>query len=106
MKHKPPEHIGEVINSYLRSRNWTQRINGYDIFESWEEFIPKKIALNTKPIKIQDHTLFVKVKNHIWANELRIRNGEIINAVNKNIGNNLINGLVIRIDTKYFKKNK
>lgn len=106
MKHSPPQHIGEVINSYLRNRNWTQRLNGYDVFELWEEFIPKKIALNAKPIKIQDHNLFVRVKNHIWANEVRIRNGEIINAINKNIGNELIRGIVIRIDTKFFKKSK
>lgn len=106
MKHSPPQHIGEVINSYLRNRNWTQRLNGYDVFELWEEFIPKKIALNAKPIKIQDHNLFIRVKNHIWANEVRIRNGEIINAINKNIGNKLIRGIVIRIDTKFFKKSK
>jgi|LDZT01.1.fsa_nt_gi predicted nucleic acid-binding Zn ribbon protein len=106
MKHSPPQHIGEVINSYLRNRNWTQRLNGYDVFELWEEFIPKKIALNAKPIKIQDHNLFIRVKNHIWANEVRIRNGEIINAINKNIGNELIRGIVIRIDTKFFKKSK
>jgi predicted nucleic acid-binding Zn ribbon protein len=106
MEHSPPQHISEVINSYLRNRNWTQRLSGYDVFELWEEFIPPKIAINAKPIKIQDHNLFVRVKNHIWANEVRIRNGEIINSINKNIGNELIRGIVIRIDTKFFKKSK
>ncbi|MDD5635894.1 MAG: DUF721 domain-containing protein [Atribacterota bacterium] len=108
MKNSLPKHIGEIIQVYLKEQNWTQRINGYNIFQSWEEFIQKKIAQNTRPIKIQDNTLFIRVKNHVWANELRIRKGEFLNLVNKNIGNNTtINEIIIRIDTKYFvEKNK
>jgi len=102
MKNIPPKHVGEIIQAFLRERNWIQRIKGYDIFQTWDEFIPKKIAKNAKPIKIQDDTLFIRVKNHVWANELRIRRGEIINLVNKNIGKNLIKDIIIRIDTNYF----
>lgn len=102
MKNIPPKHIGEIIQAYLKERNWIQRIKGYNIFDSWEEFIPKQIAKNAKPIKIQDNTLFIRVKNHVWANEIRIRRGEIINLVNNNTGKNVIKNLIIRIDTKYF----
>ncbi|MFW5890890.1 MAG: DUF721 domain-containing protein [bacterium] len=103
MKNIPPKHIGEIISSYLKTRNWTQRINGYNIFQSWGDFIPNKIALNTKPIKIQDNNLYIRVKNHVWANELKIRKGEIINLINQNIGHTIVKNIIIRIDTKYFK---
>jgi predicted nucleic acid-binding Zn ribbon protein len=107
MKNNPPQHISEVINLYIKKRHWTQRIEGYNIFDLWEDLLPEKIVLNAKPIKIQDHNLFIRVKNHVWANEIRLRKGEVINALNKNAGNKLIENLVIRIDTKYFdKKNK
>ena len=102
MKNIVPKHIGEIINSYLKDRNWTQRIDGYHIIQSWEDVVPKNIFLNTKPVKIQNNSLFIKVKNHVWANELRIRKGEIIKLINQKIGENLIKNIIIRIDTKYF----
>jgi predicted nucleic acid-binding Zn ribbon protein len=106
MKNKPPQHISEVINLYLRNRHWTQRLDGYNILNLWEELLPEKITLNAKPIKIQDHKLFIRVKNHVWANEIRLRSGEIITTINKNIGSDLIKEVIIRIDAKFFKKDK
>lgn len=103
MKNISPKHIGEIIHSYLKNRNWKQRIDGYDVLQSWEEIVPKNIALNTKPIKIQNNILFIRVKNHVWANELKIRKGEIMNLINKKIGKDLIKNIIIRIDTRHFK---
>lgn len=104
MKNIPPKHIGEIIHSYLKNRNWMQRIEGYNILQSWEEVVPEKISRNTKPIKIQNNTLFIRVKNHVWANELKIRKGEIMNLINQKTGKDLIKNIIIRIDTKYFKE--
>ncbi len=103
MNNISPKHIGEIIHSYLKNRNWKQRIDGYDVLQSWEEIVPKNIALNTKPIKIQNNILFIRVKNHVWANELKIRKGEIMNLINKKIGKDLIKNIIIRIDTRHFK---
>ena len=107
MSHSPPKHIREIIHSFFNGRNWNQRINGYNFLKSWENIVPEKISLNTKPIKIQNNTLFVRVKNHIWANEIKIRKGEIINLINQKTGEKLIKNIVARIDTRYFySKNK
>ena len=103
MKNVPPKHIGEIIHSYLKNRNWVQRLDGYSILQSWEDIVPKKISLNTKPMKIQNNALFVRVKNHVWANEVRIRRGEIINLMNQKIGKDIIKNIIIRIDTRYFE---
>jgi predicted nucleic acid-binding Zn ribbon protein len=102
MKNIPPKHIGEIISSYLKNRNWVQRIDGYSILQSWEEVVPINVARNTKPIKIQNNTLFVRVKNHVWANELRIRKGEIIHLINQKAGKDLIKDIIIKIDNRYF----
>jgi len=104
MKNIPPKHIREIIRSYLKNRNWIQRIEGYNILQSWEEIVSEKISRNTKPIKIQNNTLFIRVKNHVWANELKIRKGEIMNLINQKTGKDIIKNIIIRIDTKYFKE--
>lgn len=106
MKDTLPEHIGEIVHSFLTKHHWLQRIDGYQILQSWEDVVPPKIALNTKPIKIQNNTLFIRVKNHIWGNELRIRKGEMMNLINKKVGKDIIKNMIIRIDSRYFNDNK
>lgn len=106
MKNIPPKHIGEMIHSYLKNRNWLERMNGYHILQSWEDVVSPKIALNTRPIKIQNNTLFIRVKNHVWANELRIREGEIVHLINSKVGKDLIKNIIIRIDSRYFNNIK
>jgi len=107
MNHSLPKHIGKIIYLFFKDRNWNQRINGYNILKSWEKIVPEKIFLNIKPIKIQNDTLFVRVKNHIWANELKIRKGEIINLINQKTDEKLIKNIIAKIDTRYFySKNK
>ncbi len=102
MINKELEHIDKLIQIFFRTRNWAQRIDGYDIFSSWQNILPPKIACNTKPLKIQNNTLFLIVKNHIWANEIRIRKGEIINIINKKANQDLIEEVIININSKKF----
>ena len=102
MKNKEPKHINEIIQLFFKRRNWTQRIDGYNLFDFWEDILPSKIALNTKPLKIQNNNLFLMVKNHVWANEISVRKGEIINMLNQKTGKNLIENIIIKINPSKF----
>lgn len=42
------------------------------------------------------------VKNHIWANEIRIRKDEIIDIINKEAGQEQIEDVIIKINSKMF----
>jgi predicted nucleic acid-binding Zn ribbon protein len=99
---KELKHIDELIKTFFKTRNWSQRIDGYSLFSSWQDILPPKIACNTKPIKIQNNTLFIFVKNHIWANEIRIRKDEIIDIINKEAGQEQIEDVIIKINSKMF----
>lgn len=105
-KHKELIQINEIIERFFRSRNWTQRIDGYNLFDSWEDVLPPQFASNTKPLKIQNNILFLIVKNHVWANEIKIRKGEIIDMINRKIGENSVKELIIRIDRNKFIGNE
>ena len=106
MRNSTPKHIGEIIHLYLNDRNWNQRIDGYNILQSWKDMVPKSVFLNTKPVKIQNDSIFIKVKNHVWANELKNRKGEIIKLINNKIGEDLIKNIIIKIDTRRFDNYK
>jgi len=99
---KEPKHINELIKTFFKTRNWSQRIDGYNLFSFWQDILPPKIACNTKPIKIQNNTLFLMVKNHIWANEIRLRKDEIIDIINKKNDKEQIEEVIIKINPKKF----
>ena len=40
------------------------------------------------------------VKNHIWANEIRLRKDEIIDIINKEAGQEQIEDVIIKINPK------
>lgn len=106
MKNSEPKHISDVIQSFFKTRHWTQRMDGYNIFDLWGDILPQNIALNTKPVKIQNNILFLIVKNHVWASEINIRKGEILNLLNQKIGQDLIENIIIRIKPNKFINNK
>ncbi len=106
MNNNQPKHIEEIMQQFFKERNWEQRIDGYNLFDCWDDILPPKIALNTKPVKIQNDTLFLVVKNHIWAQEINLRKGEIINIINKKIGKIVITNVITRINLKQFMNNK
>lgn len=101
---KEPKHINELIQIFFKTHNWSQRIEGYNLLSSWQDILPPKIAVNTKPIKIQNNNLFLMVKNHIWANEIRIRKSEIIDIINRKIGTDKewIEDVIIKINYEQF----
>lgn len=104
MKKKEPKHIKEIIQNFFHQRSWGQRIKGYYILDDWKKMVPKKFYLHTQPIKIQNSMLFIRVKNHVWANELRIRKGEILAKINQRPGSCIIKDIVIRIEPRNFQK--
>jgi len=62
-----------------------------------------KIASHSQPVKIQGQTLFLKVESNVWANELNIRKGEILNKINSKAKEEIINDIRFKIQPNLFK---
>ncbi len=74
--------IEEIIEKLQPETNsWLDAVK-----DNWKNIVGEEIAKNTKPEKIEENILFVKVSSHIWKNELRAGLGNIIlEKVQKNI---------------------
>ncbi len=58
--------IDQVINELKPpAESWFGNIE-----EQWESIVGETVAENSKPEKIVDNTLIVRVSNHIWKTEL------------------------------------
>jgi len=89
--------IKRVLEDYFKKKKWQKKIKVYQIINSWGDVVDKKIAQHSQPIKIQGETLFLRVKSNVWANELNLRKGEIINKINLKIGEKAISEILFKV---------
>ena len=63
----------------------------FEVLKSnWQNIVGNDIAKNTKPVKIEESVLFVKVSSHIWKAELKGGLGNVIlKRVQKDITNKI-----------------
>jgi predicted nucleic acid-binding Zn ribbon protein len=103
MKKKDMVPLEAALRIFLKEKKWSQKIKGYQIISDWENLAGKEIAKSSQPIKIQDKCLFLAVKSNVWANELNLRKGELIEKINREAGEEIISNILFRTQTPQFK---
>ena len=86
-----------VLEKFLKDKMWSKKIKGYQIIHNWENLAGKEISQSSQPIKIQDKCLFLAVKSNVWANELNLRKGELIQKINLEAGEEIISNILFKI---------
>lgn len=103
MKNRDLAPFKEALEKYLKEKKWDKRIKGYQIIDNWKDLVDKEIAHSSQPIKIQDKCLFLAVKSNVWANELNLRKGELIEKINLKAGEEIISNILFKIRCSQFK---
>lgn len=70
--------FGDYLEEVTQGLKADKGIRRQRIRQAWEEAVGTLIARNSEPIKIQGDTLIVRVTDTAWAQELSLRQGEIL----------------------------
>jgi len=103
MKKKDIIPFKAALENFLKEKKWSKKIKGYQIISNWENLVGKEIAQASQPTKIQDKCLFLAVKSNVWANELNLRKGELIEKINREAGEKIISNIMFKIRRPQFK---
>ena len=103
MKKKDIVPFKTALEKFLKEKKWSKKIKGYQIISNWENLAGKEIAQSSQPIKIQDKCLFLAVKSNVWANELNLRKGELIEKINQEAGGKIISNILFKTRRSQFK---
>lgn len=106
MKKKGLVPLKEALEGYFKGKRWDKKLKGYQAINCWEEVVGEEIARHSQPIKIQDQTLFLKVKSSVWANELNLKKGELIQKFNLKAGEEIISNILFKVHPTHFNFNK
>ena len=88
--------LKEVLKEFIDSLNVNDKINELRISESWEKMMGKLIARHTLNMFLKNKTLFITLDSAALKQELSFAKSKIIKMINKEIGTNVVNEIVIR----------
>lgn len=102
MKKKEIIPFKQALEEFFKEKKWSKKIKGYQIISNWENLVGKEIAKSSQPIKIQDKCLFLAVKSNVWANELNLRKGELVEKINREAGEEIISNILFKVRRSQF----
>jgi hypothetical protein len=90
-------HIGDVLQSTFKRKKLRVSVKDQHISESWKKAVGPIIAAQTMAQNLRGDTLFVKVSNSNWMQQLQFMKQEILNKVNAVLPDKTISNIYFSI---------
>lgn len=91
------ESIKIILKRFIKKNSLTSKFIEEKIKKKWREIIGEEIYQHITPLYIKSKTLYVKVANSNWNNELIFLKKEILEKINLNIDKDKINNIRAKI---------
>ncbi len=91
--------IQNIMVKTFGKLNIDQKIKEYKIFKHWADAVGPHIAKKTQPKRLMNKKLFVNVSTPTWVTELIYQKEEILERINKTLGNEEVIDIVFRQGT-------
>ena len=92
-----PEKADKILDRLTNRMGIAARLEKEKAVVLWEEAVGKNIARRARAVSVRNETLFVKVQNSVWLQELALLKEGIIEKINSLVGKQTIKDIVFRI---------
>ncbi len=82
--------VGSSIRELVNDLGIGRKIAEYEAVLQWESVVGEHIGRAAEAVRIIKGILVVKVKSSTWRNELNLRKREIIDSLNKALGEDIV----------------
>jgi len=89
--------LGTILKEFSFDKDINLKLRKFSIFNHWPEIVGKEIGNKTKPQKIFKGILYISVTSSTWANELSMMSRQLIDKINKFIGEPVIKDLRFKL---------
>ncbi|GAF04871.1 DUF721 domain-containing protein [Saccharicrinis fermentans] len=97
MERKDAQHIKSIIKEYLsQNRDLDHKMLENRVVRSWEKVIGKTVARATTNIYVYQGTLYLSINSSVMRNELLMLKDKIMQALNEEVGHQIVTAIVIR----------
>jgi predicted nucleic acid-binding Zn ribbon protein len=96
MKRNNAEHIGKLVNQFLRQEGLETPLCEQRLINLWSEVLGATIASYTKELYIRNQTLYVHLTSAVLRQELMMGREALIRHLNERAGTMVITNIVFR----------
>ena len=96
MRRSKTQKIEELVKTILREQGLDVKLKELELIKTWEKVIGKNVANATTDLYIKNRKLFVQVRSSIVRSELMLIKTGLIQALNKEVGEKIIDDIVVR----------
>lgn len=83
---KRPQSLSAVLHATLREFGLEKKAQTYTVLMAWPQVVGEKVAAMTTAEKLDRGILHVRVSSPVWRYELRLREREILQMIEKQFG--------------------
>ena len=82
--------ILSTIKHILRKHGLTEQLDEIEIIGQYSKIFPDLISLHSRPLKLENGILFVKVDNGVIRHEMKLQETAMIQSINDKIKKNAV----------------
>lgn len=86
-----------TVQRLLRDLGLEQRFKSEQIAVLWPQMVGHAVAKIARPTQFRGGTLFVDVVDHVWMQELKLRERDLLDRLNRALGSPLVGRLFLRL---------
>lgn len=90
MKNPQFKTLGDSVQEVLQEYGIEKTIKQHQIMSIWPQLVGENVANISKPARVVDQTLYVKVKSMTWRTELQFQRHSILDRIRQKIGSGII----------------
>jgi len=90
---------GSILQQLLNAQGMERKMREYRAWEVWEKVVGPQIAGHARPLRLREGVLEVRVDHPTWMQQLRLMAPEILQKLNRALGEELIRELYWRRGT-------
>lgn len=88
--------LGDAIKAMIKNYRLKDKLTEVGLINSWEKVVGKMIANHTQKLYVKNRSLYIKLDSAALTNELKYSKEKIVKALNKEVGDNVIDEIVFR----------
>jgi predicted nucleic acid-binding Zn ribbon protein len=82
--------IDQILKTFIRKSSYKKRLEEIHALVVWPRVVGETISRQSKPLRIKEGILFVKVEHAVWKHELYMQKTTIIKKLNRYLEKNIV----------------
>lgn len=99
-----PSSLNSLLNALFKQKNWEKKLRLNQLFRFWDQVMGPEIAAQAQPVVIRGTTLWLRVRDPIWIQQLHLQKLLLLEKLNQHLDGPRLDDIRFQIETAQTRK--